>query len=158
MDSDSSDSECENENNDEAMNLLQVALDNEENSYIMNLNSDKIDDMKILMIEKLQLSEEYEYEILEKLHDYMYIDEIPHFKSGSYIRWINLLNPNEIRLKPGATICDIEIREGGTYIVCKNNYGRRNCCFQLKADENLIFRKLNDQEKVILSVMNYLKN
>ena len=48
-------------------------------------------------------------------------------------------------------------REGGTYLICKNNYGRRNTCFQLKIDENLIFRKLNNQEKVLLSVMNYLK-
>jgi len=147
----------DSENDSETMELLQSALDNEENSYIMNLTSEKIEEIKNNMIEELQLSEDYEDEILDKLEDYMYIDEIPHFKSGCYIRWINLLNPNEIRLKSGATICDIELREGGTYVICKNNYGRRNTCFQLKVDENLIFRKLNNQEKVLLSVMNYLK-
>tara|TARA_B110000967_G_scaffold86461_1_gene89037 strand:+ start:567 stop:1010 length:444 start_codon:yes stop_codon:yes gene_type:complete len=142
----------------ESMDILQDALDNDDNSYIMNLTNEKIEEIKNHMISELQLSDDYANEILDKLDDYMYIDEIPHFRNGSYIRWINLLNPNEIRLKSGATICDIELREGGTYVICKNNYGKRNACFQLKMDENLIFRKLNNQEKVLLSVMNYLKN
>jgi hypothetical protein len=144
-------------NNEVLMEMLETALDNEENSYIMNLTNERIEKIKNHMIEELQLSNDYEDEILDKLEDYMYIDELSHFRSGSYIRWISLLNPNEIRLKSGATICDIELREGGTYVICKNNYGRRNACFQLKMDENLIFRKLNNQEKVLLSVMNFLK-
>lgn len=147
----------EEANNEVLMEMLQTALDNEENSYIMNLTNEKIEEIKNHMIQELQLSDDYEEEILDKLEDYMYIDELPHFRSGSYIRWISLLNPNELRLKSGATICDIELRENGTHVICKNNYGRRNVCFQLKTDENLIFRKLNNQEKVLLSVMNFLK-
>jgi tRNA-dihydrouridine synthase len=137
--------------------VYQLKKENPGLEIIINGGISKIEEIKNHMISELQLSDDYANEILDKLDDYMYIDEIPHFRNGSYIRWINLLNPNEIRLKSGATICDIELREGGTYVICKNNYGKRNACFQLKMDENLIFRKLNNQEKVLLSVMNYLK-
>ena len=142
---------------DKTMEILQTALDNEDNSYIMNLTTEEINQMKDNVIKDLYLKDDDMDDILCKLEDYVYIDEIPHFRNGCYIRWINLLKPDNIKLTSGGTICDIELREGGTFIICKNNYGKRKSCFQIKMDENLIFRKLSDQEKVLLSVMNYLK-
>jgi hypothetical protein len=112
--------------------------------------------MKRRVLSDLQLEKEEEDDIMDKLADYIYIDEIPEFKNGCYIRWINLNNPDNLKLSSGSTICDIELREGGTYIICRNMYGRRKVCFQIKMDEHFVFRKLTDQEKVLLSVMNYL--
>ena len=142
---------------EKTMEILQTALDNEDNSYIMNLTTEEISNMKDSVISDLYLDDDYKNEIIDKLEDYVYIDEIPHFIGGCYVRWINLQKPDDIKLTSGGTICDVELREGGTFIICKNNYGRKKCCFQIKMDENLIFRKLTNQEKVLLSVMNYLK-
>jgi hypothetical protein len=141
---------------EELLQQLQGALDNEENAYIMNLTNEKIYNMKRRVLSDLQLEKEEEDDIMDKLADYIYIDEIPEFKNGCYIRWINLNNPDNLKLSSGSTICDIELREGGTYIICRNMYGRRKVCFQIKMDEHFVFRKLTDQEKVLLSVMNYL--
>lgn len=141
---------------EELLQQLQGALDNEENAYIMNLTNEKIYNMKRRVLSDLQLKKEEEDDIMDKLADYIYIDEIPEFKNGCYIRWINLNNPDNLKLSSGSTICDIELREGGTYIICRNMYGRRKVCFQIKMDEHFVFRKLTDQEKVLLSVMNYL--
>lgn len=141
---------------EELLQELQGALDNEDNAYIMNLTNEKIYNMKRNVLNDLQLLKNEEDEIMDKLSDYIYIDEIPEFKEGCYIRWINLKDPENLKLSSGSTICDIELREGGTYIICKNVYGRRKVCFQIKMDEHFVFRKLTDQEKVLLSVMNYL--
>ena len=138
------------------LSKLQNALDNEENSFVLNLTDEKIEQNKRLALRDLYLEADFEDEILELLEDYVFVDEIPQFKSGSYIRWISLKDPDNIKLTRGATICDVDLREGGTYIICKNNYGRKTTCFQIKVDENFIFRKLNPQEKVLLSVVNYL--
>jgi len=143
-------------NNDEIMQELQKALDNEENSYIMNLTNQKIEQIKKNSLQDLFLNEDEIENILDKLEDYIYVDGMSDLKSGCYIRWIDLKDPNNIKLSRGATICDIEIRQDGTFIICKNNYGYKRGCFQIKMDENFLFRKLTDQEKVLLSVMNYL--
>ena len=85
---------------------------------------------------------------------YRYVDEINDLKRGSYIRWINIKDADNIHLTKGSTISDIKLTDNGTYISCTNIYGKSN--FNIKMDECLIFQKLTDQEQVILSVVNYL--
>ena len=102
---------------EELLQELQGALDNEDNAYIMNLTNEKIYNMKRNVLNDLQLLKNEEDEIMDKLSDYIYIDEIPEFKEGCYIRWINLKDPENLKLSSGSTICDIELREGGTYII-----------------------------------------
>ena len=88
-----------------------------------------------------------------KLKDYRYVDDLSDIQYGRYIRWINLNNPNNIKLTNGGLIIDIKILESGIHVVCKNNMNNR---FQIKIDECVIFQKLSDQEKIILSVLDYL--
>ena len=89
---------------------------------------------------------------LKKLKEYRYINNINDLNYGCYIRWINLKNIENLKLTNGGFICDIKINEG-IEILCRNNF---NKLFQLRFDENLIFQKLTDQEKVLLSVVDYL--
>ncbi len=62
-------------------------------------------------------------------------------------------NIENLKLTNGGFICDIKINEG-IEILCRNNF---NKLFQLRFDENLIFQKLTEQEKIILNVINNLK-
>ena len=78
---------------------------------------------------------------------------MPDIQFGSYIRWISLKNPDKIKLTNGGIICDIQVKNNGIHIVCRNNM-HRFC--QLLMSENLIFQKLTDQENVLLSVMDHL--
>ena len=134
-------------------NVLQKALDNENNSSIMNLNSKKIKSIKNDYLQKLLLPRDKLKEYHLKLKEYRYVDDLSDIQYGRYIRWINLNNPDNIKLTTGGIIIDIKILETGIHLVCKNNMNQR---FQIKIDENIIFQKLSDQEKILISALDYL--
>ena len=133
-------------------NDLYKALDNENNESIINLTISEIKSEKNNILQKLQFSKEDLKKNLKKLKEYRYINNINDLNYGCYIRWINLNNINNLKLTNGGFICDIKINEG-IEILCRNNF---NNLFQLKFDENLIFQKLTQQEKIILNVINNL--
>jgi len=137
----------------EVDNLL-YALDNETNHSILNLTSKKIADIKDNILSEIGIIDDIKKDFMNKLQNYLYIDEIPDIRVGSFIRWIPLINPDKIILTRGGNICDINITDKGTSIVVKNYFGK---CMQVSMDKALIFRKLNDDELILLSAMNYLQ-
>lgn len=129
------------------------SLDNENNSSMNNLTSSKIKSIKNNYLQQLQLSREKLIEYHTKLKEYRYVDDLTDIQFGRYIRWINLKDPSKINLTTGGIIIDIKICETGIQLVCKNF---RNQKFQIKIDECFIFQKMTDQEKIILSALDYL--
>ena len=73
-------------------------------------------------------------------------------QNGRYISWINLTKPDNIKLTTGGILCEIKI-EDSVILVLKNNMNR---FFQINMDENLIFQRLSDQERIILYALDYL--
>ena len=136
--------------NDES---LLKALDNEENTSIMKLNSQKVLEEKTNMLNELDLDEETFKRFINKLKNYRFVDELQDIRYGSYIRWINVQNTGEIKLSNGGFIIDIKIFDDGCQVICKNMY---NAIMQIKLNENMVFQKISDQEQVILSVLDYL--
>ena len=132
---------------------LEKAFNNEENTQLLDLTNKKIETVKIKMLNKLNLSKKQFKEISKKLENYRYIDELPELKYGSFIRWISLKNPELIKLSNGGLVMEIKIDLSGIKIVCKNNL---NKFFQINMNENLIFQKLNNQESVLLSALDYI--
>jgi|TARA_B110000495_G_scaffold29864_1_gene22726 hypothetical protein len=139
--------------NESNSDYLLKSLDNENNSSMNNLSSKKIKSMKNDYLQQLQLSREKLKEYHTKLKEYRYVDDLSDIQYGRYIRWINLKDPTNISLTQGGLIIDIKICQGGIQVVCKNF---RNKKFQIKIDECFIFQKLTDQEKIILSALDYL--
>jgi UDP-N-acetylglucosamine 2-epimerase len=133
---------------------LSKALDNKQNEIFLNLTTQKINEMNMKIINELFLPRDVALSLMKKIIGYRYVDEINDLKRGSYIRWINIKDPNKIHLTKGSTISDIKLTDSGTLISCTNIYGKSN--FHIKMDECLIFQKLTEQEQVILSVVNYL--
>ena len=64
-------------------------------------------------------------------------------------------NPDEIKLTNGGVIVDVSVMNDDIYLTCKNN---RNRMFKLKMSENIIFQKLTEQEKILLSVLDYVND
>jgi len=135
------------------MNKLLHALENETNSSIMKLTTSKIKDHKNTILQQLRLERNYLKLMHKKLKDYRYCTDMSDLQYGYYIRWIPLKDPDNVYLTNGALLCDMKIVNNQIHIVCKNN---RNRIFQFKFDESVIFQKLSQQEKVILSVLDYL--
>jgi alanine dehydrogenase len=134
------------------VDTLLAALKNENNETIMELDNDKIQNMKNNMLEKLNMPKKELAAMKKSLKSYRYIDELPELNFGAYVRWIPLKKTNTAKLTTGGFVCDVKIDEG-INIVCKNNMNRH---FQFKMGDCLIFQKLSDQEQVLLSAMKYL--
>ena len=134
---------------------LLKALDNDENEHLINMTSEKLNNMKREILNEIQLSPKEVAEYMQKLKEYKYIDEMNHIRHGSFIRWIPISDPENIHLASGGIICDIKITDTGVHLVCKN-FARKH--YQIKMDECLVFQKLSGQEQVLLSALDHLAN
>ena len=134
---------------------LLKALDDDSNETLLNFTSDKITEMNLNIIKELQLPRKDTLDIMNKLRDYKYVDEMNELKYGAYIRWIPIEDPTNIHLTKGALFCEMKITDDGVFCVCKN-YGYTQRHFQLSMDKNLIFQRLTDQELVLLSALDHL--
>lgn len=137
------------------VNKLLKALDDESNDQLFNLTTEKIMEMNLNILKELQLPRNETLDLLKKLKQYKYVDEMNELKYGTYLRWIPINNPDQIFLTKGALFCEIKITDEGVFIVCKNiGYGLKH--FRIKMDECLIFQKLTDQELVLISALDHL--
>jgi hypothetical protein len=130
------------------------ALENESNSSIINLTTKKIKEQKNNVLQQIQLPREKLKLYHKKLNDYRYCTDLKDIQYGFYIRWIPLKDPENMNLTNGAIICDVKLVNGQLHVLCKN----RGRMMQIKFDEVLIFQKLSEQERVILSILDYLDN
>ena len=137
------------------VNKLLKALDDETNETLFNFTSDKIKEMNLNVLKELQLPRKDTLEILKKIQDYKYVDEMNDLKYGAYIRWIPIEDPTSIYLTKGALFCEMKITDDGVFCICKN-YGFNSRHFQISMDKNLIFQRLTDQELVLLSALDHL--
>jgi hypothetical protein len=134
---------------------LLKALDDESNETLMNFTTDKIKEMNLNVLKELQLSRKYTLELMSKLKEYKYVDEMNELKYGAYIRWIPIEDPTNIYLTQGALFCEMKITDNGVFCICKN-YGFKSRHFNISMDKNLIFQRLTDQELVLLSALDHL--
>lgn len=132
---------------------LLSALEDDDNAQLLELDFKKIEIEKKDILDKLQLPKKQQNDILKKLRQYRYIDELPGMKYGSYVRWISLKNPENLKLTNGGIVCEMKVGDKGIVIVCKNNFNR---FFQLNMTETLIFQKLTEEELVLLSALEYI--
>ena len=135
-------------------NLLK-ALDDDTNEALMNFTSKQLREMILKILKELQLPRNETIDLMKKLKDYKYVDEMKDLKYGTYLRWISINDPEDIQLTKGGIFCEMKVKEDGVYIICKN-YGYNRKHFQIKLDENLIFQKLTEQELVLLSALDHL--
>lgn len=137
------------------VNKLLKALEDEQNDSLFNFTTKKIREMNLNILKELQLPKKETLDLINKLKNYKYIDEMNELKYGTFIRWIPIEDPTNIYLTKGAIFCEIKITDEGVFVVCKN-FGFPIRYFQLSMDKNLIFQKLTDQELVLLSALDHL--
>lgn len=130
------------------------ALENDKNENILYTNYANIKNDKNDILQKLQLDRNQLKEIHKKLKYYKYIEDPEDFEFGHYIRWINLSNPENIKLTNGGIIIDMQVINEMLYLTCKNNYNR---VFRLNYNKCIVFQRLTNQENILLQVMDYLK-
>ena len=137
------------------VNKLLKALDDDSNEQLLNFTSKQITEMNLKIINELQLERKEALDIMRKIKGYKYVDDLNDLKYGTYLRWIPIVDPNNIFITKGALFCEYKIKDDGIYLICKN-FGYSNKHFQIKLDESLVFQKLTDQEMVLLSALDHL--
>ena len=130
------------------------ALENEKNENILYTNYANIKNEKNDILQRLQLERKQLKDIHKKLKYYKYIENPDELEFGHYIRWINLSNPENIKLTNGGIIIDMQVVNDMLYLTCKNNYNR---VFRLNFNKCIVFQKLTNQENILLQIMDYLK-
>ena len=133
--------------------FLQHALENDNNLNIINTNIQEIKNKKNEILQELGLKRDDLKRFHKKLNGYMYVDNISDLKYGRNIRWINLKQLDPIKITNGSVLCDIKIGTKGISLVLK---GFNNSFITLYFNENIIFQKINDEEKIILKAVDYL--
>ena len=121
------------------------------------LNSIEQERMNIMRIEDIDARDIQLFQ--DKLHGYRYVGDICDLFRGRHIRWIRILENNGIRVaKPtltnGGIVTDIQFRENGIYIQCKNT---RNQFMLFALDHCIVFQKLTAEECLLLMVGNQIK-
>ena len=134
---------------------LLSALDNEDHSNLLNTSYEKIAKDKNDILQQLQFKNDKLKLYHAKLKNYRYVDELNDLKYGQYIRWINIKDPDNLKLTNGGIFLEVKLLDTGTHMMVKNNMNR---IFQIKMDECICFQKLSDQEKIILLALKYLNN
>lgn len=132
---------------------LLKAVHNEDNKKLMSTSFSDLKTIKNDILQQLQLTGEEMKEVHKKLKDYRYVDEIADLKFGSYIRYIPICDPENMILAKGGVLCDIIINDEGVNLTFKNFMHQH---FQIKMQECLLFQKLSNEEKVLLSAIEYL--
>jgi hypothetical protein len=137
------------------MDLLARAAENEDNAHILNLTADAVDAAKTSILQDMVSDEIARQDILEKLEGYVYIDEIHEVRSGTYIRWLNVGDDDDITLAKGGIFCDVRFSDYGAVLRCKTF---RNRYYEVKMDNVILFRKLTPQERVLMCALTYLNS
>jgi hypothetical protein len=132
---------------------IENALDNESNVKIMELDSIKIAQEKNDILQKLQLPRDELKYFTQTLKNYRYMENIDDIILGNYIRWVNISDPDNLKLTNGGFVSDFKETDDTIYLVCKNAIGR---FFNVDFNKCIIFQKLNAQEETLLAVINYL--
>ena len=129
------------------MKYLDESLNNENNKSIFDTNINEIEERKLEIINELDLTREEKIDLLKKLKDYRYIDELKELHLGTYIRWIKFKEEDtKIKLANGAILNDIKFNNN-INLLLRNNLNR---FLTISMADNLIFQKLTNQEKIIL--------
>lgn len=134
---------------------LEKALDNNSNESIINFTTEKIREMNWRIIQELKLDKPVALDYLGKLKGYKYVDELTDLKHGGFVRWIPIIDPDNLPLNQCGIVCDIKIADEGVFITCKNFMHRH---YNFKMDDVIIFQKLTSQELIILSALDHLKD
>ena len=132
---------------------LLKALDNDNNQSIMYLTKSEIKTIKNNILQKLQLERDDLKELHRKLKDYRYIENVNDINYGSFVRWVNIKDIENMSLKKGAFVCNVKVTDNNILVICKIAQYFKT----FKFDECLIFQRLSNQEQVLLDVLEHLK-
>jgi len=131
--------------------LLNKALENSNNDDIINLTYDIIEKSKIKLYKIINVNDCEILKFKHQLKNYIFIDTIDKLKIGNYLRWFKV---EEKYLYKGGFLIDIIVANENINLLMKNITNRS---FTIVFNHIYLFKKLSNQENIILKAMEYLQ-
>jgi len=131
--------------------MLNKALENSNNDDIINLSYDIIEKSKIKLYRIINMNDSEIVKLKKQLENYIFIDTIDKLKIGNYLRWFKV---EEKYLYKGGFLMDIIIANENINLLMKNI---TNKSFTIVFNNIYLFKKLSNQENIILKAMEYLQ-
>ena len=126
------------------------ALENESNINVIDTNRRKIKCDINDILQQLPLNNKILKLFNRNLKNYIYISNINDIKIGHSLRYINIEDPNNIKLSRNYLICKINANEKGIIIALKSFNNR---FFTIYFHKYLIFKKISNEEAFILKAL-----
>ena len=137
------------------LDKLVIALENNNNVNVIDTNSKQIKKTINDNLQRLQIDRNTLKKYNKSLKNYIYIETINDIKIGHSIKYINIENPKEILLSSNYIICNINANNNGILITLKTY---KNRYFTIYFHKYLIFKKISDEEQLILKALDYISN
>lgn len=129
---------------------LIYALENENNVNVIDTNKRKIKCDINDILQQLPLESKTLKLFNKNLRNYIYTSNINDIKIGHSIRYINIENPDNIKLSQNYLICNINANKKGIIIALKSFNNR---FFTIYFHKYLIFKKISNEENFILKAL-----
>jgi len=126
------------------------ALENESNVNVIDTNKRKIKCDINNILQQLPLESKTLKLFNKNLRNYIYTSNINDIKIGHSIRYINIENPDNIKLSQNYLICNINANQKGIIIALKSFNNR---FFTIYFHKYLIFKKISNDEAFILKAL-----
>jgi hypothetical protein len=120
---------------------------------LLYMTTSKIKEIKNNVLQKMYLSREELKKYHKSLSDYIYVDELDEIKLGSFIRWFNISKIENLKLTNGGFVIDYKQGKDDINIICKNINNR---VFTLCMNKCIIFKKLSNQEKILIKIIDFV--
>ena len=139
------------------MNLEDLinALENNDNINVIDTNTKKIKQNINDNLQRLQIGGDTLKKYNKLLKNYIYIESINDIKIGHSIKYINIENPKNLLLSSNYIICNINVNNNGITITLKTY---NNKYFTIYFHKYLIFKKISNEEKLILKALNFISS
>jgi hypothetical protein len=152
-------------------------IENVDTDHLGNRSLSDISSEIFNSLKDIKIPDDVISEYCSKLSEYRLIDQLFQLQKGKHIRWIRIpsylldshveLDHSKIKtrafdksemprplLTNGGIVVDIKFTNAGTQILCKN----KDRFVQYKFDDCLTFQKLSDDEQLLLSCYEIVKN
>lgn len=133
--------------------LLEQALNNPNNSNFIDYSYENIYKSKNDILQKLNYDSKTLKHINKKLKNFIYIEDFNNLTPNSFIKWINISNVNNLSLKNGGIFCNFKnVDKPQETIAIVKLFNNKYISIYL--NNNLIFKKISEQENIILKALN----
>lgn len=135
--------------------FIENVIDDLEQYSLIGMSRDKINDEKKMALQSIGYPADKMTDAMQKLENYVLASHPSMLRPGTHARWIQLSDPSKEIVK-GSMICTTRLNIRDNVVVVFKNYGPYARQFQLEFQSLLLFRRLTNEENILLTAIQHI--